>query len=579
MATNPSIILGYHPADVPDPLETRIRQGQLASLAGAQQLQQQQLVGAQQENQIRQTDINDQDALRKAWIDAGGDIEKTKQNAVKYGASPKALLGLDSTILDRKTKLSALRKEDLANQQTTNDQLSGLLDPVVKETDPVKQQAAWNTATQTAVARSLMTSEEAAQHPYPGVDGVKEYVAGFKTHDQLIKEVTANAAQTRANAAQQTSDREKGQTDFANAISALAAAPPKDVDGFVQAVGQQKPDIARRIFQAIPPSQYDPQKSVAALRRLAMSPEQQTQADQAAANAAATAARDKQNAQHQTNDEAIGRARLGIAQQELALKNKQAVADSDPYGALTDSMKPVADKLAFGDMSLQQISRFPQGVKTALTAAAVQRNPAWTAATFDTKQNFLNTSKTEGQALQGFGRLAEHIQRFEKNSTAIGIAPAYAMGMNLTGNQNALNEDAHAIAAELEKRLAGGVGSEGQTKAWIAGLRSPDPDARQKAIDEIGQIAGAQLAQMNQGYKASVGEDLPLNRFTTPATRDWLTRKGINVKGAVESPVAGPSGAAPAATSALKIGQVVKLKNGKAFKVTAVHPDGTFDAN
>lgn len=206
---------------------------------------------------------------------------------------------------------------------------------------------------------------------------------------------------------------------------------------------------------------------------------------------------------------------------------------------LTPQQQSIADKLASGDFNPAQLARFPD--KEVILAGAILKG--WSQSTYDTKQAFDNPKNKQSQNLGTISRIVGHINRFEENSAKMGIDPIYGMGgANLTGLQKSLSEDSHAISAELEKLVSGGVGTEGQTKQWQSDLRSSFPGVRQQAINEISKLAGSQFESMNQTYKTGIGKDLPLEKYVTGEGRKWLQKNGINVSGETESaaPSAGP---------------------------------------
>jgi hypothetical protein len=530
MPVDANIPLGVRPVDVPDPLETRARYAQLASLAGSQQLQQQQLQTGNLELQQRKQDIQDQQTLRQAFMDSNGDGDKFLDIATQRGVSPKTLLALKGSLLDMKTKTATLDKDTLANTQTQHDQLQSRLAPILDEKDPVKQEALWNAALPAAVQAGEMKPEEAAQHPYPGSDGVKNYAKSLNLSKwALSQQQGATALQRTAEAAATAS--KQTQTDFQNASAKLGAT--KSPDEFGTVLGTLPYALAKQ-FEGKSPDQA---------RAMGLSAEQQTTAAQATATAAEIAKRDAANEVHQTNGEAIARAHLDIARQEFAFRKNQAATAADPYGSLTPAMQGVADKVANGDIGITDLGRFPPATKQALLAAAVQKNPAWTTSTALTKKSFLDADKPESKNLQTIGRIVGHLGDFEKNSSDLGISPGLGLGLQLTGGQKKVHEDAHAIAAEFEKLTSGGVGAASQTQDWIKSLTSADTSVRQKAVDELSQLAGAQFTSMNQAYKAAVGGDLPLEKFTTPATRQWIAKKKIDVLGNGAPQAAAPGGA------------------------------------
>ena len=229
---------------------------------------------------------------------------------------------------------------------------------------------------------------------------------------------------------------------------------------------------------------------------------------------------------------------------------------------LTPQQQSIADKLASGDFNPSQLARLPD--KEAILAGAIAKG--WSQSTYDTKQAFDNPKNKQSQNLGTISRIVGHINRFEENSAKMGMDPIYGMaGANLTGLQKSLSEDSNAIAAELEKLVSGGVGTQSQTKQWQSDLRSSFSGVRKQAINEISKLAGSQFESMNQTYKTGTGKDLPLEKYVTGEGRKWLQKNGINVSGETESaaPSAGP----------VKIANdddFNKLKSGQEF----IDPDG-----
>lgn len=328
--------------------------------------------------------------------------------------------------------------------------------------------------------------------------------------------------------------------DTKKATEDRAAQKAKD-DPFINAVGgaasQMQLDALRQHATAAGVSQNVIDQAptaiadVPAYRRSRLTADQITTTDQAAATAEETKKRDEATEAARKVTQGQEDKRIAIANQDLQLRNQEYQKKfGDALGNLSDNDKTIAQKIANGDYSMSILSRLPN--KKQIMAGAIQVNPALTQATYDTKQSFTNPEKTQAKNLGTISRIVSHIGRFEQNSQQMGLAPAYALGVNLTGNQAALNEDAHAVSSELEKLVSNGVATEGQAKAWQSGLHSPSPDARQKAIDEISQLIGGQYEGMNQTYKSATGSDLPVEKYISPAGQVWMKAKGINVTNA-----------------------------------------------
>jgi len=286
-------------------------------------------------------------------------------------------------------------------------------------------------------------------------------------------------------------------------------------------------------------------------QQLGMSAKDSQESADRAATLAQTKTRDTATATYQQGELANKRA-------ELAQKQ------GGPLSSLSASQRAIAQKLADGDFNPQELGRFTD--KESLLAGAMEINPDWTRQAYATKKAFTDPQSRQSQNLGTVSRIVEHIGRFEKNSDALGLSPSMLTGTNLTGNAAAVRQDAHAISAELEKLVSGGVGTEGQIKSWQSALTSSRADIRKAAIDEISQLVGGQFVGMNQTYKAALGKDLPLDKFTSQDSKEWLRKNGIEVTG-------GGTGA-PVAPIALKDGTTLVPHDQKAAeKFKKDHPE------
>jgi hypothetical protein len=238
------------------------------------------------------------------------------------------------------------------------------------------------------------------------------------------------------------------------------------------------------------------------------------------------------------------RGRLLLSQKE----NGQQFGD--PLQGMSQAQMNMAQKYANGDFKLPPAGSRAPGAQ-AIRQAALALNPNLSDDTFTVKHDFNDPKGKGGSNLATIGRIVGHIGRFEKNSGAMSAmeSGSYGMGATLTGKQKDTAIDAHGISAELEKLVSGGVGTKEQVQEWQHALRSTTASVRQEAINEISQLVGSQYEAMNQTYKAQTQEDLPLAKYVTPAGRQWLKAKGVNVQG-TESGAAAGSGASPGVTAA-----------------------------
>jgi hypothetical protein len=536
---DPQIPLSAQPIHIETPLEAQYQQQTLSNLGNQGELQRLAITGADQENQQRQLDLNDQNLFRQAYANAGGDIDKVTPEAVKLGVSLKGISGWNAALLAQKTAYSKLNESDLKNTESRNNIIGGGLAEVAKIADPVAQKQAWDSQ----MAKWVQDKTIPAAEPYPGSgEAVQHFVNLHKTSDQLIKEITANAAQTRAGAAAQTSNREQLLADVQRASVALSQAP--NADAYTAAYDQLPAGVVRAgKFPSPETWTADTPKSVL---QLGMKPAEISTADQAATNATNTQTYRTAELADRAKQLSISMAHLGI--DRLRLQNE--LAGNDPLGSLDAGGRLIAQQLSTGDFNPGQLGRFKD--KEKIIAAGIQlaasRGLNWTPQMYDTKKAFGDPSSLGSKNLATIARIAGHVGRFETNSAALGTlgSLSFGFGSNVTGTQKATAEDAHAISAEMEKLNSGGVGTAEQTRDWSKMLRSPSVKVRQQAVDEIAQLVGSQYEAMNQQYRSAVGTDLPLDKYVSPVGRAWLKKNNINVTGAAGAGAAPPPAGTPA---------------------------------
>lgn len=559
MATDLSV-LQYKPPTGPTPLEQAGQFANLQAMAGQRQLQSQQL-------QLGQQQIDQTKAINDAYAGAlvpgvnGGpptfDTDKL-QGALATGghgsAIPTVMKGINENaktaneIAAGRTKLATDQADyggsvanvvrqagydpNVMTLQIQHALTSKAVDPSVGAPmlQQLQQAQAADAQNGTQTARQL--TQQLADQLISGSPAQQKLANEAKTAQGSADRGTAATGELTLNTAKDTAAKALLANKTALTNYALASPEQKAV-----ALGALSPDLQKQV-QGLSPDR---------VLELAATPAEVLANRRAEALAAEAKVRDAQTATNEGINQSIARAHLGIAQQEFNLKKNAAGVAADPYGSLSPAMRPIADAIGTGDVSLAQLSRFPAQVKETLLAAALQQHKGFTAGTFDTKQSFLNADKPESQKLQTVGRIVAHLKDFESDSGELGNSPLMAVGLgNLTGAQKKFHNDAHAIAAETEKLFAGGVGTEGQTKAWIDGLTSSIASVRQTSVDGLSQLIGGQFGAMNQAYKAATGQDLPLERFTNVNTRKWMTDKKIDVRGDGGTIDTTPPGATPA---------------------------------
>jgi hypothetical protein len=541
------VALDIRPPQSQSPMEIAAQMQQLQ--AGRQQMQtgQMQQQALQMENQQRQLDLQDQQYMRKAWMDANGDLDQTLQNFQKLGGSPKAAFALNQQVTQMKAANEKLTSDQLANKNLKNDQLESILQPVLSESDPQKQAALWGSAVSSAVKQGLMTAEEAQQHPYPGADGVVSYAKGLETEKWL----TAQAAKQRAQAAQDQAattatkeKREAGQQQFQNAVSQLAANPPKTPQEYRQRLGALPTEVAMRFLDAVPVGAYDPAKSVDTLRQLGMTGEQQTQAAQAKTNAAQIAA-------HNKVEEGQGAQRIGLERQANSIR----AAEADPYGQLGINPNPIRGTNAHGEEFLKTLpptlamkvkavteGRQPmpnarggqlRGEGKALSDAVYQYDPE-----FSTQRAQIRNAFTTGKAADNIGALNTATVHLDQLGE---IAKALANGSFRPGN-SVWNSAVTMFGGAAPTNFAGLKSAVAGEMANALKGNATDPEIANisKAIDSANspeQLAGVITTHLHtlgaklNTYQQRYAQQIPNDKTWSPvlpAARAVYEKHGIN---------------------------------------------------
>lgn len=230
---------------------------EMKSLLGQQQLQQQQLTGAEQENQMRAMQLEDQKTLQTIAPDyvqkdqngkvTGYDFDGLEAGAVAHGVRPQSLAALQTMRKNAADTLLAnanANKVSLENQNTTNDQFRGHLEAV--RSAPVGQKnAAYQGALQWAQGQKIDTSHLPTQIPEddprlnPWLD---QQEAKLAMGSQLVKE-----AQEKSETAKNDAETFLKQNE-ADVIKAWKANPQQvvaHVDTIVPTPqGQKDPNYA-----------------------------------------------------------------------------------------------------------------------------------------------------------------------------------------------------------------------------------------------------------------------------------------------------------------------------------------------
>jgi hypothetical protein len=201
MGLAPNIPLSVNPpAPQPGPLD--MAQKGLNVQALIQAVQQQKIQQAtsqlqQQQEQIKTQQMQqyqaDDQKFRQAFMDNGGDWDKTIANAPKVGVGPDYLVNSQLARTDQLTKLAALNKDQLANEASKQEQI-GISAQKVLDADPVAnpQQAAQVYAQErnTHLVSGAYKPTDIPEQ-MPSVDTLKELAVHSKANQDMLKEALA----------------------------------------------------------------------------------------------------------------------------------------------------------------------------------------------------------------------------------------------------------------------------------------------------------------------------------------------------------------------------------------------------
>jgi hypothetical protein len=556
---DPSIALSYKSPQIPDMAEGLIRGMQLKGM------QQQQQMGSL-ELQQKQIEMQDQATMRQAYMESNGDLEQTLQRAMKSGASPKALMGLRSSMMEMQQKAANLSETQLKVQQGHGAALSSEASGLLSEPDPAKRMAAFPGSVQRLVSGGYITPQDgqkmltsaAADPSTLSDDNLKMLVAhGMTAKDQADTALKARTVQAEAD------------TAAARALTAKTSADKltAELPG-ITAEGQQK----QRVLAGT-----NPQGITA--------DQQATLAGQAATRA--------QTASHNAVEERQGAGRLSVEQQAQALRQTQfnatlgAGLDANGQRRVGPDGKPLSGEAYLATLQpayaamVKAIAggrqtQLPRGKELAWIMSAVnQYDPTFTNQRAELRKAF--TTGKDGSNIGALNTATVHLDQLADVAKAMqngNFHPGnefFNATWRMFGNATPTNFEGlkSAVAGELANALKGNA-----TDVEIANLsKSIDaansPQQLAGVIDTHMHTLGAKLNTYDERYHAQMPEDKwsPV----LPAAQAAFQKHGVNPL--ARAAAAGNAGGGRGATPAYQVGQTVTY-NGAPHKIKAIKPDG-----
>ena len=237
------------------------------------------------DNQQKQIDMQDQATMRQAYMDSGGDMTKMQQLMMQRGASPKAIAGVQSQITAMQEQHEKLTEEQNKNLATKAQAIGTASQSLLDLPDEASRAAAWpDTRMQMITQGHANPSEIPAQ--YPGQQFLMLHRNGALTVQQSLE--NAAKAATAANDKRKTDIEGEKQANEAPGQIADAAQKVRanDAATLSAASDQAAYDSLRGQLPFDRAKQFPDQFDAGAVRRVGMTAEQQTAADQRAAEIA-----------------------------------------------------------------------------------------------------------------------------------------------------------------------------------------------------------------------------------------------------------------------------------------------------
>lgn len=279
MAIDPSIPLSVRPVQVQteDPFTKALT---LRGMIQRQQLEQQQIQTGQLANQKNQLMMADQEKVRQAWQESGGDPDKLIKRSIELGAGPDTITGLQQHFLNVRKTNAEIDDKALAGRKYHNEQMAGLTAQALA-LDDATYAAQWPNLK--AAALRIDPQLQLPDQPIPKED-LQHLRLGFMTDDALLKEEEEKrkkAAESRAVAGEgreqqlfpaKLSEAETKAQAGALSFAAQKLGAARSQEEYARVLNSLPHGVAVQFPAA---EGWDATETPAAVRQVGMSPEQQ----------------------------------------------------------------------------------------------------------------------------------------------------------------------------------------------------------------------------------------------------------------------------------------------------------------
>jgi hypothetical protein len=535
---DPNIALQVKPVQVDNPMDAY---GRVLAIKGAVQhgqLQAEQLKGAQAANAQRERDLTDDEIVKAAWGQTGGDLNRILP-LVSGKVSAKKQEGLVKFHQDARLKAAQIKKEDLPVLVDQNDRLLTLIEQV-KATPDQEYEAKWPSfkAAALSIKPDLNLPDQAPPKTEVGMLSYGLVTSGHYYKQEQEKRLAAEEARKAEE------HKAKLPGVIADALGKGLQVAGQTAPGISNQAGwdEWRASLAPEVAKAVP-AMFSP-AAVDLVKKRGMTPEQQVATAETATRNAEIAKRDSDRIE-------LERKRVGLEGQRVGLERQRfnatigAGLDANGQALPADALKaraaanPAAVMMTEGKMS-PQTARSMLRKNPALLAQARALDPNFDEADienrFATLKEFTNTSngKAGGQAL-ALNTLIHHADLYMetaealKNETFKPGNAVYNKVADAFGSAPPTNAAlvARFFAGETGKVATGGVPAEGEINGILKNLSTDaGPDQIAGAGKTLLQIAAGRATPLIEKVNGAKLQNVV--RVIGPDAKEILGRRGFN---------------------------------------------------
>lgn len=542
MGSFPSAALQVHPGE--NPLDAYAKAISVRSMLQGQQLQQQQIQGAGLENQIRQQQLNDVQATTQAMRDWDGkNYDQLYPLIIKHGGSAQAVMGLKNTVAGYQEKISTIAKNDSETQAKNldtlvkrHDQALGALQAATDESVPDDQLA-------TSISKAKNQQLLAGNIDQGQADGIDKILATgdprrIRSSLDILEKSMMGAQQIHKNALEERD---------------TAAKEWKEFPQLGMLVNTRNGDVKSPTGDVMSPGMME-SKYVSLQAQKARG---QALSDQ---------------------DQAFVKGYEHMKTLVPMFNFNLQAGGFQGTNPLPPREQATAQAINEGRMSPPGSFALKTPYWQNVMGEVFRQDPQWSEQRAQLRKDFTvgkhsNEINAINTAMAHVGQLGNAIDAL--NNGDIKALNSIANFYNVQTGKDAVttfNTIVHRVGPEIAKAYLASGGSAGERGADEKDFDpSLGPQQLRSNIGVTSRLLRSKVAALENQWNQNKSDSMPSfqQRFIMPEASAQLDKWAPQTGG----PAAGP---APK-TGGLEVGQKVKIK-GKDMTVTAVHPDGSFDA-